>query len=83
LNHYWKNKERILRLQNSFDDVQHLEREFLLCQFAKNLTLNTFDFEVPEHINKHKTIGLFNKAVLDTSLVVAYFNFVNRIVLGL
>ena len=30
-----------------------------------------------------KTIGLCNKDLLDTTLIVAYFNFVNRIALGL
>lgn len=83
LNHYWKNEERILRLQNNFQGAQLSERERLLCQFAKNLTLNPSDFKEPEHINELKTIGLSDEAILDATLVVSYFNFVNRMVLGL
>ncbi len=83
LNHYWKNEERILRLQNNFHDAQLSEREKLLCQFAKNLTLSPCSFKEPEPINKLKTIGLSDEAILDATLVVSYFNFVNRMVLGL
>jgi len=83
LNNYWKDGERILRLQNNFYDAQLSEREFLLCEFSESLTLNPVEFKKPEHINKLKNIGLIDEAILDAALVVAYFNFVNRIVLGL
>lgn len=83
LNNYWKDDERILRLQNNFCDAQLSEKELLLCQFAENLTLNPVEFKEPEEINKLKHIGLTDEAILDATLVVAYFNFVNRIVLGL
>lgn len=83
LNHYWKNDENILRLQNNYREAQLSGKEFLLCQFAENLTLNPNNFKEPEPINKLKTIGLSDKAILDATLVVSYFNFVNRMVLGL
>lgn len=83
LNNYWKDEERILRLQNNFYDAQLSEKELLLCQFAKDLTLKPVGFKEPEEINKLKSIGLTDEAILDATLVVAYFNFVNRIVLGL
>ena len=83
LNNYWKDEERILSLQSNFYDAQLSEKEFLLCKFAKNLTLKPLKFKEPEEINKLKNIGLTDEAILDATLVVAYFNFVNRIVLGL
>lgn len=83
LNHYWKDDERILRLQNNFRDASISKKELLLCQFAENLTLNPVEFKEPEHIKKLKNIGLTDAAILDATLVVAYFNFVNRVVLGL
>jgi len=83
LNHYWKDDENILRLQNDYKDAQLSKKELVLCQFAENLTSAPDSFSEPEFINALKTIGLSDKAILDATLVVSYFNFVNRMVLGL
>lgn len=83
LNKYWKDDYRIVHLRSNYKKAQLSEKELLLCQFAENLTLKPDDFKEPEHINKLKEIGLSDAAILDATLVVAYFNFVNRIVLGL
>ena len=83
LNNYWKDDERILRLQHNYSEAQLSEKELLLCQFAENLTLQPVEFKEPEHMNRLKRYGFTDEAILDATLVVAYFNFVNRIVLGL
>ena len=52
-----------------------------LCDFAKRLSLTpSEDFGLVE---KLKTLDFSDAAILDATLVIAYFNFVNRIVLGL
>lgn len=83
LNNYWKNDEKILKLQKNFNAAQLTEKELLLCEFAEKLTLKPIDFKESKHIKKLKNINLSDQAILDATLVVAYFNFVNRIVLGL
>ena len=83
LNKYWKNDETILRLQNNYNDVQFSKKDFILCQFAETFSLNPYAFKEPESLNKLKIAGLSDKAILDATLVVSYFNFVNRMVLGL
>lgn len=83
LHNYWKDEERLIKLRNNYYDANLSEKELLLCQFAENLTLHPINFKEPEYINKLKEIGLSDAAILDATLVVAYFNFVNRIVLGL
>lgn len=83
LNHYWRDDEKILRLQNDYKDAQLSEKELKLCQFAENLTLAPQTFSESKFINALKTCELSDKAVLDATLVVSYFNFVNRMVLGL
>jgi len=83
LNNYWKDDNRILHLRNNFHEAQLTEKEIALCEFAKNLTITPDDFKEPDHINKLKIIGFSDQAILDATLVIAYFNFVNRIVLGL
>ncbi|MDD5150291.1 MAG: peroxidase-related enzyme [Flavobacterium sp.] len=83
LNNYWKDDYRIVHLRSNYKKAQLSEKELLLCQFAEKLTLKPDDFKEPEHINKLKEIGLSDAAILDATLVVAYFNFVNRLVLSL
>ncbi|NCT10421.1 MAG: peroxidase-related enzyme [Flavobacteriia bacterium] len=83
LNNYWKDDYRIVHLRSNYKKAQLSEKELLLCQFAENLTLKPYDFKEPEYVNKLKEIGLSDAAILDATLVVAYFNFVNRMVLGL
>ncbi|MFT5336638.1 MAG: putative peroxidase-related enzyme [Luteibaculaceae bacterium] len=83
LNHYWKNDERIAQLLISFENVGLSDEELALCRFAQHLTLNPGHHENTDHTAALKKVGLPDEAILDTTLVVAYFNFVNRIVLSL
>ncbi|PKP09534.1 MAG: peroxidase [Bacteroidetes bacterium HGW-Bacteroidetes-4] len=83
LNHYWKNDEQISKLITDFNNVELNNRQLVLCQFAKSLTLNPESFSEPTLIDKIKGVGISDAAILDATLVIAYFNFVNRIVLAL
>ena len=53
-----------------------------LCEYAEQLTLNPGDANA-QQIVKLQELGLSDRAILDASLVISYFNFVNRMVLGL
>lgn len=83
LNNYWKDEERLLKLRNNYFDANLSNRELSLCRFAENLTIKPDDFREPDIIDNLKITGLSDEAILDATLVVAYFNFVNRIVLSL
>lgn len=83
LNNYWKNEDRIQKLRKNYFEAGLNEREILLCLFAENLTLNPGDSNEPRIIDKLKNAGISDAAILDATLVVAYFNFVNRMVLAL
>ena len=81
LNNYWKNQEKVEQFRVEYTSVKLTEKETTLCEYAKRLTLfPSKDFSLVE---KLKTNGLSDSAILDATLVIAYFNFVNRIVLGL
>lgn len=82
VNHYWKDEDKLNQLKIDFEKVEFSSVDKELCRFAKRLTLE------PNHDNKNsiqklKDLGLTDRAILDGSMVVAYFNFVNRIVFGL
>lgn len=83
LNHFWKDNDKISKLLIDYQILELTDREKVLCSFAKNLTLNPAAFENPELIELLRKVGLNDPGILDTVLVVSYFNFVNRIVLSL
>ncbi len=84
LNHYWKDEEKINRLISNFKEAGLSDRQMVLCKFARELTINPGSFEEKESYTEYlKENGLSDNAILDTTLVIAYFNFVNRTVLSL
>jgi len=81
LNNYWKDQEKVELFRVEYTSVKLTLKETALCEYAKYLTLfPSKDFGL---VDKLKTEGLSESAILDATLVIAYFNFVNRIVLGL
>ncbi len=82
LNHYWKNPEKIENLKKyQFEDLTVKEKA--LCEFAIHLTNKPHEHENEDFTIKLKRHGISDNAILDTVLVISYFNFVNRIVLSL
>jgi uncharacterized peroxidase-related enzyme len=82
LMHYWKDETKISSLieQNYSDDFNF--RDKALCQYARTLTLQSQKSN-EQQIKLLKESGLSEREILDATLVISYFNFVNRIVLGL
>ncbi len=80
---YWKDEERADKLQQNFEDAELDETDLLLCQFAQLLTEEPYRIDDESTIQPLKEAGMSDRAILDATLVISYFNFVNRIVLGL
>jgi uncharacterized peroxidase-related enzyme len=53
-----------------------------LCQYAEKLTRNPASVREADIVHLRDT-GLDDRAILDAAQIAAYFNFVNRLVLGL
>lgn len=83
LNHFWKDQERVDRLVKDYSTASLTSRELTLCRYASVLTLSPEDIDEKDHIQKLARVGVTDRALLDATLVIAYFNFVNRIVMGL
>ncbi len=83
LNNYWKNDLKIKKLINNFQSADLLEKELALCEFARITTLRPGKSFKTDQTVPLKKLGLSDSAILDATLVIAYFNFVNRIVLTL
>lgn len=83
LNFYWKDDKKLALLKDDYHKVELTNREHKLCEFAESLTLNPGLSEKNDPTVSLSNEGLNDSAILDATLVVSYFNFVNRLVLSL
>ncbi|MBW8049503.1 MAG: peroxidase-related enzyme [Cytophagales bacterium] len=91
LNHYWKDENKVAQLrlnlsrqrrdQSRVPGLNKVDK--LLCQYARDLTKEPDLANEENHVKPLKQAGLDDRAILDATLVIAYFNFVNRMVTGL
>ncbi len=83
LNHYWKDANITELFRKSYLNIELSSRELELCRFAELLTLNPSKAEKNDPTPALRNHHISDSAILDATLVVSYFNFVNRIVLAL
>ena len=83
LQFFWKDEVKVEKLTKNYKKAGLSDTDRLLCEMAEALT------KAPAHKNRERLIdrlkaqGLEDRAILDAALVISYFNFVNRMVLGL
>ena len=82
LNKYWKNEEKVYQLADDFSALKLSAIDQQLCKLAVNLTVHPSSNKCQNINRRLKKLGLTDSAFLDATLVIAYFNFVNRIVLN-
>lgn len=82
--HYWKDRARVQALLDlrSQDGLGLSEREIGMLRFALRLTRHPAETGEAE-VTALRSLGLSDADILDVVQVVAYFNFVNRMALGL
>lgn len=83
LNHFWKDPDKVRALSEDYQQVELTEGEKALCDYAYDLTCHPEKVEESMQIQRLKGVGWEDRAILDAALVISYFNFVNRMVLGL
>ncbi|MGD1847771.1 MAG: peroxidase-related enzyme [Salibacteraceae bacterium] len=83
LRNFWKESGRVEGLIEDYHSLDLSETDLLLCEFAEHLTKAPLSIAETVHPERLRKAGLPDRAILDASLVIAYFNFVNRLVLGL
>jgi len=83
VNFYWKDAGKLAKFIDDFSSVALNETDLVLCKYAEKLTLHPQDFTDDSEVVKLKSVGLNDRAILDATLVIGYFNFVNRIVQSL
>ncbi|MDH3709345.1 MAG: peroxidase-related enzyme [Cyclobacteriaceae bacterium] len=81
--HFWKDPSRVDQLSRDYTQGGLTAGEKALCDYAYLLTTEPWAVDELTQIAALKEAGWEDRAILDAALVVAYFNFVNRLVLGL
>ena len=83
LNFYWKDAARLEKLKKDFSLAGLNERETALARYAQHLTQHPQEHAEQDFTEALRGHGLSDKGILDATLVVSYFNFVNRMVAAL
>lgn len=81
--HFWKDEAKVNQLIKDYTQVDLSEEDRLWCDLAKQLTQNPSQADEAVYLQPLRALDVEDRAILDATLVIAYFNFVNRIVLGL
>ncbi len=82
LNFYWKDEKRINDLISDFRSMDFPVKVFAVLGYAEKLTLHPHRL-APADVENLRIHGYNDEEILNINLIVGYFNFVNRIVLGL
>ena len=83
LNHFWKDNKRLGLFLRDYTKAGLSDQDLLLCLLSEQLTIKPAFSGKEELIRRIKDNGLGDRAVLDAHMIISYFNFVNRLVVGL
>lgn len=83
LNHFWKDNSRLGIFLRDYTKVGLSDLDLLLCLLSEQLTIRPSFEGKEELIRRIKDQGLDDRGILDAMTIIGYFNFVNRLVLGL
>ena len=82
LNHYWKDKKKIEKFIDDFNSIELSLRLQYILDYVFKLTNNPSFVKETDIVNLRNS-GFLDKDILDINFITSYFNFVNRIALGL
>lgn len=80
---YWKDDKKVNRLIINYQNAGLDKINLQLCLYAQTLTINPDAKITAQVVKKMKSLEMTDRTILDATLVIAYFNFVNRLILGL
>ena len=82
LHHYWKSHDRIRKVIEEDGDAHLSNRQLGMVEYSRKLTANPEDMNEGD-VEKLRRAGLKDHEILSVNLIAGYFNFVNRLALGL
>ncbi len=82
LMNFWKDEDRLKALKEDFRNADLDSKALVLAEHAWNLTKDP-SYTTEAVIQRIRDQCWNDRAILDANMVVCYFNFVNRMVMGL
>ena len=82
LNRYWKDRDKVNRLTGDLRSLDLHGRMAAILEYARKLTRLPASMTEAD-VDGLRDRGLSDQDILNLGLITAYFNFVNRIALGL
>ncbi len=83
LQHFWKDEAKSEALRADYTTLDLAPTDRALCDYAWSVTVDPGAATKTDPTQPLREVGLEDRAILDATLVVAYFNFVNRLVQAL
>jgi uncharacterized peroxidase-related enzyme len=77
-----KDHELVKQIKQDFNKVSLAPKDYTMLEYAVKLTKNPSEISQKD-IEKLRQVGFNDSDILDINLITSYFNFVNRIALGL
>lgn len=82
LSHYERDNSRLRRMVSDFQFLDLPDKKARMLSYALKLTTSPSQVS-DEDIDELKDAGYSDRDILDMNLIAAYFNFLNRVALGL
>lgn len=82
LNHYWQDRARVDLLIHNAEAVEMSARLRTMVAYAIKLTRSPSNLR-EQDVEALRQVGFPDEDILSINLITSYFNFVNRIALGL
>ena len=82
LKFFWKDEQRVESFIKDPESVNLSDKQQMLVEYAMKLT-KTPSKMIKNDVESLRNCGYSDKDILDIALCISYFNFVNRISLGL
>lgn len=79
---YWKEKDRVESFIENLGCPELQQRDLAILRYAEKLTRDPGSSAEDDTLNL-RDAGFSDRDILDITMIVGYFNFVNRIALGL
>jgi uncharacterized peroxidase-related enzyme len=82
LSHYERDNSRLRRMVSDFQFLDLPDKKARMLSYALKLTTSPSQVS-DEDIQELKDVGYSDRDILDMNLIASYFNFLNRVALGL
>ncbi len=82
LSHYWKDSTKLEAFIREYGAIDLAPKMEAVLDYALKLTITPHDM-VEADVQRLRDYGLADEDILMINLIVSYFNFVNRVALGL